>query len=254
MVLERSLFGTQGISAYSMTTVQLATFNTTFLHALEELLLRDGNHHVLLVDRPDPSLPGLIVAEAGLLGDLSSLSMPERFVVVARPADDLFRLWRADIRNVVFVHNPVKTVYLAILAAEHRLLIEMRGRGMSHFPPVEAGKVKQRNLAGPFILSDSSIDREVSIRSPGVYVLDDSEDVVGFHVTYVGRSDIDLNNQLHVHVGTYQRFKYEHCLSPREAFEGECIFYHDFEPWDNVVHPQRPAQSGWRCPRCKLLD
>jgi hypothetical protein len=108
-------------------------------------------------------------------------------------------------------------------------------------------------LRGPFQLSDCAIDQEVIRRSPGAYVLDDSEDGLNFQAAYVGRSEIDVNNQLHVHVGTYHRFKYEYCDSPRTAFERECGLYHDFESDGMLLHPLRPPDSGWRCPRCRLF-
>jgi len=111
----------------------------------------------------------------------------------------------------------------------------------------------QNGLQGPFALSDQVIDEEVSQIRPGAYVLEESADLVNFRVVYVGRSDINLNNQLHVHVGTYKRFRYQYCSSAQAAFEKECALYYDFEPRDNPVHPQRPAGTQWKCPRCNLF-
>lgn len=65
-------------------------------------------------------------------------------------------------------------------------------------------------LSGPYALSDSTIDAEVKERSAGVYLLDGRENGGGFSVSYVGRSDADVNNQLHVHVGRYRRFKFRY--------------------------------------------
>ena len=111
----------------------------------------------------------------------------------------------------------------------------------------------ENGLRGPFALSDRVIDQEVSQSGPGAYILEDSADLVNFHVVYVGRSDSDVNNQLHVHVGSYKRFRFEYCPSAQAAFEKECGLYHDFEPRDNPVHPQRPAGTNWKCPRCRLF-
>ena len=111
----------------------------------------------------------------------------------------------------------------------------------------------QNGLQGPFALSDQEIDREVSQIQPGAYALEESADLVNFRVVYVGRSDINLNNQLHVHVGSYKRFRYQYCSSAQAAFEKECTLYHDFEPRDNPIHPQRPAGTQWKCPRCNLF-
>jgi hypothetical protein len=112
----------------------------------------------------------------------------------------------------------------------------------------------QNGLLGPFALTDRVIDQEVDPNHPGAYVLEDSSDLVNFRVVYVGRSDTNVNNQLHVHVGSYKRFRYEFCSSDQAAFEKECALYHDFEPRDNPIHPQRPAGTSWKCPRCGLFS
>jgi hypothetical protein len=109
----------------------------------------------------------------------------------------------------------------------------------------------QNGLWGPFTLSDQVIDEEVTHSGAGVYLLEQSADLVNFRVVYVGRSDTNVN-QLHVHVGSYKRFRYEYCSSVEAAYEKECTFYHDFEPHDNPVHPQRPSGTDWKCPRCRL--
>jgi hypothetical protein len=108
----------------------------------------------------------------------------------------------------------------------------------------------QNGLRGPFALTDEVIDQEVKGSQPGAYLLEDSADLVNFRAVYVGRSDSDVNNQLHVHVGSYKRFRYENCSSAQAAFEKECALYHDFEPRDNPIHPQRPSGAKWKCPRC----
>jgi len=109
------------------------------------------------------------------------------------------------------------------------------------------------DLYGPFALTDEAIDQEVRQRQPGAYLLEESTDLVDLRSVYVGRSDTDLNNQLHVHVGSYKLFWYECCFSAQAAFTKECALYHDFEPSDNPVHPRRPAGTDWKCPRCSLF-
>lgn len=111
----------------------------------------------------------------------------------------------------------------------------------------------ENGLRGPFALNDLVIDREVSEIGPGAFVLEASADLVNFRVAYVGRSDTNVNNQLHVHVGSYKRFRYEYCPSAQAAFEKECALYHDFEPQDNPIHPRRPSGTDWKCPRCRLI-
>lgn len=109
------------------------------------------------------------------------------------------------------------------------------------------------SLRGPLALEDHVIDDEISRESAGAYVLEESRDLVRFHVTYVGRSDRNINNQLHVHVGSYKRFQFQYCSSAEEAFQEECNLYHHFEPRDNPVHPRRQPGTTWKCPQCKLL-
>ena len=112
--------------------------------------------------------------------------------------------------------------------------------------------LERNGIEGPFPLTDTSIDEQVTDTSPGVFTLDD-DDTVRFHVVFVGRSDRDVNNQLHVYVGKYKRFKFAYCLSAQTAFEKECELFHDFDPRDNVNHPARPGDSGWKCRRCALF-
>jgi len=110
----------------------------------------------------------------------------------------------------------------------------------------------ENGLKGPFELTDEVVDREVSETRPGTYTLEDSVGLGDRRVFYVGRSDTDVNNQLHVHVGSYPRFRFEYCSSAQRAFERQCALYHDFEPYDNTVHPRRSPGTQWKCPLCNL--
>jgi hypothetical protein len=109
-------------------------------------------------------------------------------------------------------------------------------------------------LRGPFALADNIIDQQVDVRSPGAFALGDSHNGDEFKAAFVGSSELDVNNQLHVYVGTYRRFKFVYCASARAAFEKECQLFHDFAPRDNLTHPPRPARSDWTCPRCNLIS
>ncbi len=110
-------------------------------------------------------------------------------------------------------------------------------------------------LRGPYNLSNEEIDRVVTRKSPGVYVLGREKDTDLFIVNYVGRSDSDVNYILKDWVGKdgYRRFKFGYFDSPKAAFEKECKIYHDFKPRDNEKHPQRPNGSNWQCPRCDIF-
>lgn len=110
-------------------------------------------------------------------------------------------------------------------------------------------------LKGSFPLTDDKINEEVSRTSPGAYALGYVKNE-SFYIDYVGRSDTDVNDRLHDHVGKYSRFKYDYFGSAKAAFEKECMLYHDFNPKDNEVHPARPNGTTWKCPvaSCDALD
>jgi DNA-binding response OmpR family regulator len=110
--------------------------------------------------------------------------------------------------------------------------------------------IQEDVLHGPFRLTDRVIDTEVTRISAGVYALDNCATSRSFHITCVGRSDGNLNNQLHVHVGAYKYFKYGYCSSSKAAFEKECSLYHGFVPQYNAGHPVRSAVTDWVCPQC----
>jgi hypothetical protein len=237
-----------------MTTVQLATMNREYAFFLASILACEGEYEVVIVDTPDLSIPGLAVVAESLLDGLDSPD-PARLVVIVSQHDigHLLRFWQAGVRNVIFADDPPQTAYLAVLAAHMRLRAGLLQQ--PNYPILSAGgaSLVENNLTGPFALTDSVIDEEVSRKSAGAFALDDSEKGISFRVVYVGRSDWDVNSQLHVHVGRYKRFKFVYCPSARAAFEKECQLFHDFDPHDNAVHPRRVPGSDWTCPRCKLL-
>ncbi len=103
-------------------------------------------------------------------------------------------------------------------------------------------------LHGPHPLTHDSVDRAVRGTGPGAYALGHvgSNDV--FYVTYVGRSDTNLNKRLHEHIGAYKEFKFGLYDTAKQAFEKECELYHDFNQTDNDVHPARPVGTNYRCP------
>ncbi|KAA3634063.1 MAG: hypothetical protein DWP97_07820 [Calditrichaeota bacterium] len=103
------------------------------------------------------------------------------------------------------------------------------------------------NLYGPYELTAKEIDRVVQNVSPGAYALGKVKEGV-FYVSRIGRSDNDINNRLHDYVGDYVHFKYRYYDTKKAAFEKECSLYHDFEPPDNVIHPDRPNGTYYSCP------
>jgi hypothetical protein len=106
-----------------MTTVQLAIRDSAYAQSLRNLLVRDNAHEVLLVDKPDLSLNGVVVIDGSRFEDLSLLgSQPERFVVITRKgAHHLTKAWETGVRHVVFEEDSANTAQLAVMAAELRL-------------------------------------------------------------------------------------------------------------------------------------
>jgi len=111
----------------------------------------------------------------------------------------------------------------------------------------------ETGLRGPFPMTEQEINTQVPEKSAGVYALDRSHEDGPFHVSYVGRSDSDLNARLQEHVRKYKRFKYEYAASPEEAFAKECDLYHRFNPPSTIAHPPRPIGSKWKCALCKVF-
>ncbi len=107
-------------------------------------------------------------------------------------------------------------------------------------------------LKGPYNLTTEVIDASVTLKSAGAYALGKTK-ADGFYISYVGRSDDNVNKRLKDWVKAYPEFKFEYCPSPKAAFEKECNLYHDFEPPDNTIHPDRPDNSNWQCPRCNIF-
>lgn len=107
-------------------------------------------------------------------------------------------------------------------------------------------------MQGPYKLDTETIEAKVTRTSPGNYALGRKKGT--FLVGYVGRSDSDVRARLKSWVGKTRRplFKFSYATSPKAAFDKECENYHDFNPPDNDVHPDRPDGTDWHCPRCEI--
>ena len=114
------------------------------------------------------------------------------------------------------------------------------------------------NMNGAYTLNTNVINEKVTTTSPGNYALGCVKEGA-FYVQYVGRADADVASRLKQHVSEkYKSFKFSYATSPKAAFEKECENYHDFGGvegnLDNKIHPDRPKNAGWKCPRCKIFD
>ena len=106
-------------------------------------------------------------------------------------------------------------------------------------------------LRGPYPLTTTGVSDNAMHIVPGAYALGRVVNGSIFLISYVGRSDKDVNARLHDHVeGEHSSFKFEPYASAKAAFEKECDLYHDFSPPGNKVHPARPVGTRWKCPRC----
>ena len=121
------------------------------------------------------------------------------------------------------------------------------------------------NMEGPFDFNINSIDINVNKVCGGNYALGTEDKITSnFHVTYVGRSDSDLNNKLKKKlsqtksiVSKFEQknisFKYSYAFSPKEAFDKECYNYHSFvrsKKLTNNIHPEKPKDVSCMCPVC----
>ncbi len=106
-----------------------------------------------------------------------------------------------------------------------------------------------------------TINRKVSAERVGNYALGNMREREGvFEVRYVGRSDVDLNEELkatfrrrikgQVAEKRYSRFKFDYADNVKAAHKKECQNYHDFDKGklDNKEHPDKPDGTDYPCP------
>lgn len=105
-----------------MRTVQLEIADAACVAALRNALCHSGPWHVESVERPDLTLPGvLVVDEAGFERLPLPLLHPERLVLITRRNPELLgRAWDAGIVSVVSPDDSLPTLLLAIMATALR--------------------------------------------------------------------------------------------------------------------------------------
>ncbi len=106
-------------------------------------------------------------------------------------------------------------------------------------------------LHGPFELAPDAVDEELVDGCPGAYALGFTDHLGRFSITYVGSAGEDLKLKLKEHIGTASQFKLRHFTEQKKAFEKECEMFHQFMPAGNFLHPSRPQDTNWMCPRCR---
>jgi len=107
---------------------------------------------------------------------------------------------------------------------------------------------------GPFLFDSVTVEEKIESNKIGNFVLGYAkESTGGFVPKYAGRSDTDLKKELRARLQaaskSRQLFKFDYAQSVREAFEKECVHYHDFrKQLDNDTHPRRPEGTDFPCP------
>jgi hypothetical protein len=103
-----------------MKTVQVAIRDPEYADSIRSLLVQDGCHRVHLVDTPDVTVAGVIVADARHLNSVPCLANERSRLVVMVPKerDDLTQLWDAGVRHVVFQGDPPHTARIVVLRVE----------------------------------------------------------------------------------------------------------------------------------------
>lgn len=109
-------------------------------------------------------------------------------------------------------------------------------------------------MEGPYNLVINTIEEKVAKISPGTYALGRKNENGTFLVSYIGRADNDLTSKLKSWIDRTDRplFKFRYAMSARDAFGMECENYHDFVKNSKNNHPERPANTNWKCPRCQI--
>lgn len=111
------------------------------------------------------------------------------------------------------------------------------------------------DMNGPYGLQKIIVKLYVGENKMGNYALGKKSDDNSFVVTFVGRSDIDLMQDIINHIeNCYTHFKFGYADSIQEAFDKECYIYHDFGEntmLDNRIHPTIPASTNSKCPVCE---
>jgi len=109
-------------------------------------------------------------------------------------------------------------------------------------------------MEGPYSLEINIIEEKVDRVSPGNYALGRKNEKGTFLVSYIGRADTDLTSELKSWVDKTDKplFKFRYAISARDAFGMECENYHDFVKNGKGKHPERPANTDWKCPRCNF--
>ena len=103
-------------------------------------------------------------------------------------------------------------------------------------------------MRGPYLLRPIQVDISVPTRLGGVYCLSKDQKSVSF----VGRADANLRDEIKSHCNEYQFFWYDPALNKREGYRNQCQLFHKHADTglENKEHPTAPANVDVKCPVC----
>jgi hypothetical protein len=119
------------------------------------------------------------------------------------------------------------------------------------------GKVDPHFLGmGPesFDFNENEITTHVEAWRIGNYAIGTVLPNSKFAVTHLGRSDVDLKQELLLNLPTAgpqrNQFKFSYAASAKEAYEKDCRLFHNLYHWgiDNKTHPSPPTGTSYPCP------
>ncbi len=105
-------------------------------------------------------------------------------------------------------------------------------------------------MKGPFTLSTEQVDHQIPVGQLGVYVTGYFS--LHFIVDRWGRSDTDLRHAVHARIGDAPMFKFKICANADEAFDEECLLFHEHHKETDTRHhhPTKPEGSQRPCSKC----
>lgn len=114
--------------------------------------------------------------------------------------------------------------------------------------------IKKPRLLKFFDFLEINLDNEYCVYLLGIYHIQ----INTFKVYYIGRTE-NLSQRIKEHIGEekeYQYYMYKICKNKIEAFENECILYHNLEVADclkyNKIHPSK--LDSYQCPICDIFE
>ena len=101
-----------------MTNIQIALRDRSYARELRQLLACDGKHRVYIVDRPEPEIGGVVVADVTTIRSLPAGIDMSSLVVLGGDGSDLETLWDAGVRLLLPSNYPPYVARVVVLGVE----------------------------------------------------------------------------------------------------------------------------------------